>query len=65
MVRRSEFAKERKEHPKFTTSQIRQIVKDHHGKPGERIVVERTIVLPIAKKHHKPAPRADWWNMLY
>jgi hypothetical protein len=64
MVRRSEFTKERKEHPKFTLPQLRQIVKDHHGRPGERVVVERTIILPVARKHKKPVPRADWWNML-
>jgi hypothetical protein len=65
MVRRSEFAKERKEHPKFTATQIRQIVRDHHGQPGERVVIERTIVLPITKKRKPPAPRQDWWNLLY
>jgi hypothetical protein len=65
MARRSEYAKERKEHPKFTATQIRQIVRDHHARPGERVVVERTIVLPVTKKHRKTLPRSDWWNLLY
>ena len=64
MARRSEYAKERKEHPWASPTQIRRVVKDHNTRPTGKVV--GVVVVPLAKKKRKPvAPRSDWWNMLY
>jgi hypothetical protein len=66
---KQDYAKERKEHPWASPSILRRIAKDHVKHTGEgnaRIIVERTVMIPVAsKKKKRPVIQVPWYNRLY
>lgn len=57
---------EKREHPWATMAMARRIAADHSRKSGDggRVIVERTVYVPVSRKRKRIPPRSDWWNML-
>jgi hypothetical protein len=58
---------EKKEHPWMTQALLRKVAKDHvaHKGSGERVIVERTVMVPVpAKKKRAPVDTTPWFLRL-